>query len=79
MNKVQVLKAVSKLWNLELFYAIGINRTDVTLQGDICSESMKALTDSGLHVSICSSNGFVEAHDTKSIDGWSIKITLSYT
>ena len=78
MNKVQTLRAVSKLWNLELFYAIGVNRNDVSLQGDICRESMKCLADSGLNVSICSGNGYVEAYDSESIEGWSIKITLTF-
>ena len=78
MNKVQVLKEVSKLWNLELFYAIGVNRTDVTLQGEICRESMQQLTDSKLNISICSGNGFIEAIDSESIKGWTIKITLTF-
>ena len=78
MNKVQILRAVSKLWNLELFYTIGVNRNDVSLQGDICRESMKCLADSGLNVSICSGNGYVEAYDSESIEGWSIKITLTF-
>ena len=78
MNKVQTLRAVSKLWNLDLFYTIGVNRNDVSLQGEICKESMRCLADSGLNVSICSANGYVEAHDSESIEGCSIKITLTF-
>jgi hypothetical protein len=39
---------------------------------------MRCLADSGLNVSICSANGYVEAHDSESIEGCSIKITLTY-
>jgi len=78
MNKVQTLRAVSKLWNLELFYTIGVNQSSVSLQGEICKESMTCLADSGLNVNICSTNGYIEARDSESIEGCSINICLTF-
>ena len=79
MNKVQILQAVAKKFNLDLFYCVTIyTRKSVSLQGEVTTESLKHMAEQ--HIGLeTSPNGWLEGADevTFKTEGITVNITLT--
>lgn len=74
-RSLELLRRISKIINMDLFYAINVYRDKIILQGYYSPSAVKALYKTGIAFGIEYSNGYIESR--RCISDISLNIVLT--